>query len=113
MKKLKKSSELEIIKNKILWLLHGWKYNFIDEYDVHELAEKWFEDIDQSYLNLKDEEKIPSIEVLSHLEIMNHQLIIPDDIPIMIEYIQKDCQNSAWKIWKEYWDNVDFKLRKK
>ena len=60
-----------------------------------------------------DPRSIP-FEVVSHLDILNHQLIVPSDIPAIVEFLDapEGREIDAWARWREYWDSIDFEARK-
>jgi hypothetical protein len=63
---------------------------------------------------MNDPESI-AIEVLSQLEILNHQLITTDDIPVIMEFLDTPPgeERDGWVKWQSYWKNVDYENRKR
>ena len=74
-------------RNHLLDILDKWEVGNLSEVEVHEIAEKLFE---QKNWPDCDEGNFRSIlvEVLSHLEILNHQLITQEDIPAIVQFLK-------------------------
>ncbi len=101
--------ERETIKD----LLEQWELGKIDEKHVHSQAETlWGQEDWPNYS--KEDPKSIAIEVLSQLDILNVQLIMKEDIPILIEFLNTEPgkELEAWKKWEKYWNNIDFEKRK-
>jgi len=100
----------EIIEQRVVWLLDGWKRGLISAEDVHHHAEKWTADERiASELN----ENSAAAEILSQLDILNQQLITSEDIPEMLEFIGESKKNAseARNRWEKYWSQIDFSKR--
>lgn len=54
-------------------------------------------------------------EVLYKLDGVHYQLIIKEDIPIIIKFLETKPNDTseAWKIWNDYWRSIDYEKRKK
>ncbi|WP_218080299.1 hypothetical protein [Anthocerotibacter panamensis] len=95
-------------------LLDLWSLGSLDARKVHEEAEKLWESIQPDSFYPKDNYKSIIIEVLSQLEILNHQLIMPDDIPAILRFLDtpngKELQ--GWEDWLNYWENIDMDVRR-
>jgi hypothetical protein len=104
----------EIQRSELLDLLEQWRTGIIDERKVHEQAEALMEELaEQSEYPENDPKSIP-MEVLLHLDILNHQLITPEDIPAMQAFLQTPFgqESPGWATWRSYWDSLDFERRK-
>ncbi|MBI1926186.1 hypothetical protein HYR99_18285 [Candidatus Poribacteria bacterium] len=96
-------------------LLKRWGSGTIDEREVHEEAERLCDQYEEwPTLPERHPESI-AIEVLSHLEILNHQLITREDIPVMLAFLDTPLgkELKGWKAWRRYWDGLDFRSRRK
>lgn len=53
-------------------------------------------------------------EVLSQLDVLNHQWITTDDIDAFLEFLAapEGGEERAWARWEEYWDSVDYDARR-
>ena len=94
-------------------LVTQWAKGGLTEVDVHEKAEEWWEQRDWPHYIEEDPRSI-AVEVLSHLDTLNCQLITKDDIPAIISFLDtpEGLEKDGWKAWKQYWENVDFETRK-
>lgn len=88
--------------------LQDWNMNKLSAKELQYFAEKKFELLSES-LDEKQKETSVEYEVISQLEILNHQLIIKEDIPVIIQFLK----NENWEDWEKYWNQIDFKKRKK
>jgi len=54
------------------------------------------------------------VEALAQLEILNHQLIVRDDIPAFVRFLSTPSgeEDLAWKEWEHYWESVDYAARR-
>lgn len=61
----------------------------------------------------RDDSRSIPIEVRSHLEILNHQLIVPEDIPAILAFLDTPPgeELAAWHVWESYWNNMDYDRR--
>ena len=48
------------------------------------------------------------------LEVLNHQLIIEQDIPAILTFLATPFgeENQAWQAWETYWTRIDFEARR-
>ena len=96
-------------------LLEQWGSGSIDEVEVHETAEQLWETLQQAEANYPEQDpRSIAIEVLSQLEILNHQLITKVDIPAILAFLETPPgeEQTAWKTWRQYWENLDLAARK-
>jgi hypothetical protein len=105
----------EIERSELLTLLEQWKAGAINEREVHEQAEALMDELSEhpSYPE-HDPRSIP-MEVLLHLDALNHQLITPEDIPAMQAFLRtpSDKESQGWADWRSYWDSLDLESRKR
>lgn len=104
----------EIDRDTLRELLTRWLKGDLDERDVHEEAERlWSQSEEWPEYSEEDPRSIP-LEVLSQLEILNHQLITKEDVPAMLRFLDTPPSREldAWRRWREYWDEVDFDKRR-
>ena len=66
---------IHIDRNSIQTLLERWQSGLIDERHVHEEAERLCEQYEEWPTLSEHHPESIALEVLSHLEILNHQLI--------------------------------------
>ncbi len=54
------------------------------------------------------------LEIISNLEILNHQLITADDIPAMLDFLDTPAgkEQEGWTKWKIYMGSIDWNQRK-
>jgi len=103
------------LKDKIYSLLNRWRTDSISKEQVlieaEDLFGKYYKGVD---FPMSDYKSI-LIEILSQLEIINHQWIIKDDIPAILEFMKTSKGNElqAWEKWEEYWNKIDFEKREK
>ncbi len=102
-----------IEREKLRQLVNDWADGLIAVEDVHEQAEAYWQEYDQLELSKDDPNSIP-VEVLSQLEILNHQLITRDDAPAILEFLDVPLgsEREGWKVWRSYWDGLDYDARK-
>ena len=96
-------------------LLERWGSGTIDEREVHEEAERLCDQYEEwPTLPERHPESI-AMEVLSHLEILNHQLITREDIPAMLAFLDTPLgkERQGWKTWRRYWDRLNLRSRRK
>jgi len=105
---------MENISETILNLLDQWEAGTINELEVLNESEKLYLQHYQGNEIPKSDYKSIPIEVLSHLEILHHQWIIKDDIPIIRTFLNTSDGNEleAWKNWEKYWNAIDLDNRK-
>lgn len=102
------------LKNKIENLLARWETDSINERELLFEAEELFgQHYEAKELPKTNYESI-LIEILSHLEVLHHQLIIKDDIPAFRKFLNvtEDKELQAWKEWEKYWESINFDDRK-
>jgi hypothetical protein len=80
---------------------------------VHEEAEALWDSFKRwpSYPR-QDPRSIP-LEVLSHLEILDHQLITRGDVPAILEFLDSSPgrELEGWRRWLRYWNELDMHKR--
>lgn len=103
----------EFPRRRLLDLLDKWEEGILSEVEVHEQAEKLWEQNDWPDYDEGDSRSI-GIEVLSQLEILNHQLITKEDIPAILHFLEtpEGRERDGWDAWRRYWNNLDFTARK-
>jgi hypothetical protein len=94
-------------------LLQRWQDDEIDKEVVHEEAEALWDSFKRwpSYPR-QDPRSIP-LEVLSHLEILDHQLITRGDVPAILEFLDSSPgrELEGWRRWLRYWNELDMHKR--
>jgi hypothetical protein len=103
----------EIDRRELIALLEKWRRGEINEREVHETAEEILERHGWHEYPESDPRSI-AFEVVSHLDILNFQLICRDDIPEIIRFLKTapGKETEAWERWKSYWDSIDYEERK-
>jgi len=97
------------LKDLVLEILEDWKSGKINEIIAQEKAEKLYEEF-MHYENLSyNNPEAIAYEVLCQLEILNHQLIIKEDIPFIVDFLntKQGEEKKAWESWQNYWDEID------
>lgn len=100
--------KMDELKKEIEAKLQEWNLNRLSASELQIFAEKKF-GLLSDILEEKQKETSVEYEVISQLEILNHQLIIKKDIPVITEFLK----NENWEDWKKYWDQIDYDERKK
>ncbi|MGB5162978.1 MAG: hypothetical protein WBO69_12435 [Thermoanaerobaculia bacterium] len=102
----------EINREPLRELLKRWDSGELDARQVHEHAEQLWDSLEQHQFPREDRRSIAA-EVLSQLDILNHQLITPEDIPAMMQFLDtlRGSELDGWKRWQRYWDELDMDER--
>lgn len=106
--------EEQQLRRRIRNMLLSWRDQEIDEGDVHRSAEALMEQLGFPEYGESDPRSI-GVEVLSQLEILNHQLVVPEDIPAMLELLAtpEGNEEQALETWTHYWNSLDYEERKR
>jgi hypothetical protein len=101
------------LTDKLRDLLLSWQHGEISAQRVHEEAEQLLETVGRPNLPETDRRAIP-LEVVSQLDILNHQLITVDDIPVILEFLETPPEHElqAWSRWQSYWGSINYEARK-
>ena len=96
-------------------LLLSWERREISTQGVHEAAESLLETCDVSFELSRGDPRSIEAEVLSQLDILNHQWITRDDIPTFLQFLAAKAgeEERAWAQYTAYWQTVDFGKRKR
>jgi hypothetical protein len=101
-------------RHELQTLLRLWEEGKHSERDVHEEAERLWE-MGRPWPEYPEEDdRSIAVEVLSQLDILNHQLITREDIPAMLTFLSTppDHARQGWSLWRDYWTNIDFARRR-
>ena len=98
---------MENLKLEIEHKLLDWKKKKISPLEIQSFAEKKYENLSSIFTD-SDKNSSVEFEIISQLEILNHQLIIDEDIPLILDFLK----NENWDNWREYWDQIDYEKRK-
>lgn len=109
---MEKTNEIE--RSDLLTLLEQWQTGAIDAREVHEHAEALMEELEEHPRYPEHDPKSIPMEVLLHLDILNHQLITPEDIPVIQAFLHTPLgkESQGWSVWRNYWDNLDLERRR-
>jgi hypothetical protein len=104
----------EVRRSEISTLLEQWRKGVVDEREVHEQAEVLMEQVENAPDYLEHDPRSILMEVLVHLDALNHQLITPEDIPAMLTFLSTPLgdESSGWKEWRSYWEKLDLESRR-
>jgi len=104
----------KISRKLLLDLVSQWETGALSEIEVHEKAEELWEQNEWPQLGEGNPHSI-EIEVLSQLEILNHQLITTEDIPAIVNFLRTPSgqEKNGWEAWRQYWENIDLEARKR
>jgi hypothetical protein len=97
-------------------VLSSWIDRWLDgeltEAQLHELAESVWERCEWPESAEDDDDSI-AIEVLSQLDIMDHQLITKDDGPALLAFLNTPVGEArlGWEVWRRYLDGIDIQAR--
>lgn len=96
----------------LLGLLEKWESSVLNAGDVHEAAEALMARWDWKECP-RDQPLSIINEVLAQLDVLNQQLIIPDDIPAIRDFLSAPVggEAQAWSSWESYWEAVDYEER--
>jgi len=105
-------SKSEPLTKEIELLLLAWETGKVDEKHVHLAAEAMLDDLGWPEYDPSDPRAIP-IELLEHLELLNHQWIISEDIPALLAFLRTapGGEADAWESWREYWKTINYSQR--
>jgi hypothetical protein len=105
----------EIERSELLALLEQWQKGALDERAIHEQVESKIDELGELPSYPEDDPRSIPVEVLLHLDILNHQLITPEDIPAMEAFLRTSLGDEAqgWAVWRNYWNNLDLEKRKR
>ena len=94
-------------------LLVEWRADARNAEEVHAAAEELLALYGVRDLPESDPDSIAD-EVLVSLDMLNHQWIVPDDIPEVLEFLCTPAgrELEGWSRWRRYWDGVDLDQRK-
>jgi hypothetical protein len=100
------------IRDVLRSLLLNWADGSLNEQQVHNAAEQLWEGGNWPEYDRTDDRSV-AIEVLLHLDVLNHQLITSQDVPAMLEFLDSpsDQTREAWAGWEEYWKSIDWTAR--
>lgn len=103
------------LKDQIENLLRAWQAGEIDAMELHRTAEGIWEDCGPWEDYPESDPRSIVAEVLSELEVLNHQWIIAEDIPMFLEFLDTPAgeEEVSWQKWKRYWDEMDMEARRK
>ena len=90
------------LKDLVLEILEDWKSGKINEIIAQEKPDKLYEEF-MHYENLSyNNPEAIAYEVLCQLEILNHQLIIKEDIPFIVDFLntKQGEEKRAWERWQ-------------
>ncbi len=108
-------TNLSEIRVKLLNLLQQWQDRAITSQTLHREAEIIWESRSE-WPDLPTQHRdSPVIEVLSHLDMMNHQRVLRNDASEIIDFLEAttDIVPDAWVRWKKYWEAIDYPSRER
>lgn len=106
-------TDLSEIRVKLLKLLQQWQDRAITSQRLHREVENIWESRSEWPDLPTQHHDSPIIEVLSHLDMMNHQLVLRNDASAIIDFLEAttDVLPDAWSRWKKYWEAIDYPSR--
>jgi hypothetical protein len=104
----------EVRRSEISTLLEQWQRGAVDEREVHEQAEALMEQLEDAPNYPEHDPRSIPMEVLIHLDALNHQLITQEDIPAMLAFLHTPLgdESSGWTVWRSYWENLNLESRR-
>lgn len=107
-----------ITRDEIKKALFDWQNSKINDVELYAWANKKYDEamLDKSdFEDYEGDDNSVSMEVLHCLECMNMNLVIEEDIPALIEFLETPV--GSYKIGLEKWENynkrIDYAKRKK
>ncbi len=100
-------------RSQLLSLVTGWERGEISIRELHQAAERiWDEGGEWPILQPSDPNSI-SVEALSFLECLNHQRLVEDDLPALLRFLRTPigAEDQGWGDWQTYWSGIDFNKR--
>lgn len=106
--------DAEQLREEIRRILQLWQRGAVDVQRVQAKAEQLLETWNYPTYEESDPRSIP-IDVLSNLDMAYYQLVVPQDIPAMLRFLDTPPgqEANAWKHWKQYWNDIDYDDRKR
>lgn len=105
------------LRNKIYDLIEQWENEIFDELQVLVEAEGLLEENSYlyDYVEKEDHPNYILYQVLDFLEKLHWYLVTKEDIPVILKYLctPQGKEKEASADWFKYWDNIDYKKRKK
>jgi hypothetical protein len=94
-------------------LLRRWRSDEIDEREVREEAERLLDEHGWIEYPENDDRSV-ALEVLSQLGILDRQLVIREDIPAMLGFLDTPPGEASkgWQTWRRYWNSLDYEKRR-
>ncbi len=104
----------QLERSTLIELLDAWLLGTYDERQVHERAESIMDEMAEVPNFAENDPRSILLEVLVHLDALNHQLIMKEDIPVMREFLSTPTgkETEAWTRWRQYWDTLDLQTRR-
>lgn len=103
------------LKDRIRRLLSEWQAKRSTAEEVQQEAEGLWE-AGEPWPEYPDRDPQSIVaETLMQLAMMHVQWIIPEDIPVLLEFLDTPAgeEEQAWQKWKRYWDEMDMEARRK
>ncbi len=100
------------LREELNQLLIRWNTGILTADEVHLEAERLLDNHGWIEINKSDPRSI-EYELLSQLDLLNHQLITKDDISAMLCFLHASAGDEikAWENWAEYWTRIDINKR--
>lgn len=103
----------EVDRGVLRSLFEQWSSGEVDEREVHEAAQR-IRDSDDNWPEYpKHDPRSIAVEVLTQLDLLNHQLITREDIPTILEFLDTPAgaESDGWERWRDYWAEADLGAR--
>ena len=96
----------------ILKLLEQWRTGAASEREVHEQAEVWLQQLEETPDFPEHAPESILMEVLIQLDALNYQLITPEDIPAVRAFLltPQGSEEQAWSLWRTYWNSLNLAM---
>lgn len=104
----------EELKRSLLEILQLWEHGRFHEREVHSKAESIWDQAGEWPKFPDSDPRSIVIEVLHELSILDHQLIVRQDIPTIRGFLEtaSGAELDGWARWNQYWDSIDFDRRR-
>lgn len=106
---------MAVTRAEVMALLSRWEVGELDEQAVHEQAEEMWSMLEVDRALPEDDYQSIIIEAIAQLEILNRQLVTPQDVPAFRRFLAapEGREREAWSEWRSYWEGIDMRQRRR
>ena len=102
-----------VSRGEVIDVLQKWLKGEVDEEELYRWAGSRYSVSDYDVEDREEDDSITN-EVLGHLDMMDMNLVVKEDIPAMIEFLNtpKGKFNEGYSQWARYTKSINYKQRK-